>query len=90
MLPTFANQTFGRDTLFFEMNGNRAVRTEQWKAVAREGLSKELRYQVQVPIEHWELYDMEHDRTETRNLAAEQPEILRELIRRWEQWIQTP
>jgi arylsulfatase len=34
----------------------------------------------------WELYDMETDRTELRNVAAEQPERVRDLVRMYEQW----
>jgi arylsulfatase len=90
LTPTFSNQPLDRDALYFEMNGNRAVRTEDWKAVARVGLPKQLRYRVDLPIEHWELYDIRNDRTETRNLAADHPEILRQMIQRWEQWIRTP
>jgi arylsulfatase len=90
LVPTFDNRSLERDTLFFEMNGNRAIRTGKWKAVAREGLRRDVRYRVKIPIEYWELYDMQHDRTETKNLAAQHPEILRDMVRRWEQWIQTP
>jgi arylsulfatase len=87
---TFENQPLSRDTLYFEMNGNRAIRTEKWKAVAKEGLPKDWRYRVVLPIEYWELYDMDNDRTETKNVAESHPELLRQLISRWEQWIQTP
>jgi arylsulfatase len=89
LTPTFENRSLDRDTLFFEMNGNRAIRTEEWKAVARAGLKNHLRYQVALPIEYWELYDMECDRTETKDLASDHPEILRQMIQQWEQWIQT-
>jgi arylsulfatase len=89
LTPTFEDQGLDRDALFFEMNGNRAVRTEKWKAVAREGLSMGLRYQVHIPVENWELYDIEQDRTETKNVAAEHPEVLQEMVRQWEDWIQT-
>jgi arylsulfatase len=90
LTSTFENRSLDRDTLFFEMNGNRAIRTEEWKAVARAGLKNDLRYQVALPIEHWELYDMERDRTETKDVAADHPEILRQMIQQWEQWIQSP
>lgn len=88
--PTFENRSLDRDVLYFEMNGNRAIRTEKWKAVARAGLRSDLRYQVALPIEHWELYDMEKDRTEINNLAAERPDVLRKMVQQWESWIQTP
>jgi len=86
---TFENQPLNRDTLYFEMNGNRAIRTERWKAVAKDGLPRDLRYRVVLSIEYWELYDMETDRTETTNLAKDYPDVVRDLVRLWEQWIQT-
>jgi arylsulfatase len=90
LTPTLENASLDRGVLYFEMNGNRAIRTEKWKAVARAGLKRDLRYQVALPIRHWELYDMVHDRTETNNVAVDHPEILRKMIKQWEQWIQTP
>lgn len=51
LTSTFRDQALEREMLFFEMNGNRAVRTEKWKAVSRQGLSKEQRYQVKIPLE---------------------------------------
>jgi hypothetical protein len=33
--------------------------------------------------DEWELYDTDNDRAELRNLAAEQPEKLRELVNLW-------
>jgi arylsulfatase len=90
LTPTFANRPLKRDTLFFEMNGNRAIRTEKWKAVGRAGLRRDLRYRVGLPIEYWELYDMETDRTETTNLATDYPDVLRSMVQQWESWIQTP
>ena len=90
LTPTFEDRTLGRDTLYFEMNGNRAIRTKKWKAVTRESLPTKLRYHVVLPTDQWELYDMQNDRTETKNVADDHPAILREMIRRWEQWIQAP
>ncbi len=43
--------------IFFEHEGNCAIRTEGWKLVRRYG-------------QDWELYDMDADRTELRNLAG--------------------
>jgi arylsulfatase len=88
LVPTFKDRPLDRDTIYFEMNGNRAIRTEKWKAVAKEGLGRDLRYRIELPIDQWELYDMQNDRTETRNLAAKHPDVLREMVRQWEQWIQ--
>ncbi|MCA9064891.1 MAG: arylsulfatase, partial [Planctomycetaceae bacterium] len=34
----------------------------------------------------WELYDLSRDRTETKNLADRQPELVNRLARQWEIW----
>ncbi len=57
--------------IFWEHEGNRAVRDGKWKLVAKEN-------------QPWELYDMNADRTEMHDLAAEQPELAKELAAKWE------
>jgi arylsulfatase len=61
--------------LFWEHESNRAVRAGRWKLVAMEDRP-------------WELYDMEADRTEMRDLAARHPDKVRELSAAWEAWAQ--
>jgi len=72
--PAFANQPIQRDALFWEHEGNAAVRVGDWKLVrlGRNG--------------PWELYNLKADRTELHDLAAEQPERANELAARWEAW----
>jgi arylsulfatase len=59
--------------IFWEHEGNRAVRSGAWKLVSR----------YPGP---WELYDMEADRTELHNLADRRPEKVRELASLYDQW----
>ncbi|MBM3851626.1 MAG: arylsulfatase [Verrucomicrobia bacterium] len=59
--------------LFWEHEGNKALRLGQWKLVAKHK-------------QPWELYDLEADRTEQRNLAAAQPERLRAMAAQWQSW----
>lgn len=61
------------DSLCWEHHGNRAVRVGDWKLVGVEG-------------GEWELFDLKNDRTETRNLAAEKPEIVRRLRGVYAEW----
>ena len=62
-----------KDPVFWEHEGNRAMREGKWKiAWARKG--------------PWELYDMEKDRTEMHDLAKTHPERLRGMVEKWEQW----
>ena len=63
--------------IFFEHEGNRAVRNGKWKLVAK-GVNGA-----------WELYDMASDRTEMHDLASEQPERLKQMAAAWQQWAET-
>lgn len=74
MAALFAAQKVKRGPLFWEHEGNRAVRDGKWKITAMS------------PAGQWELYDMEADRTEMNNLAAEQPERVKRMASQWRQW----
>ena len=60
-------------TLYFEHQGNRAVRQGKWKLVALDD-------------EPWELYDFMNDRTEMNNLAKKFPKKVKQLSSAWAQW----
>ncbi len=72
--PAFDGKAIERDAIFWEHEGNRAVRAEKWKLVAKGAAGK------------WELYDMDADRTETQDLASSQPAKVEELTTKWESW----
>lgn len=59
--------------LFWEHEGNRAVRSGKWKLVARH-------------LRPWELYDLEADRTELNNLAAQNPDRVNALAAEYDRW----
>ena len=73
MTPIFKNKPHGRDVLYWEHEGNKAVRKGKWKLVRK------------YPGE-WELYDIEADRTETNNVVKDHPDTVRELTALYEQW----
>ncbi len=60
--------------IFFEHEGNRAVRDGQWKivAVSEKGA--------------WELYDMSIDRGEMTDLAKQQPDRVKSMAAQWDAW----
>jgi arylsulfatase len=60
-------------TLFWEHEGNRAVRRGDWKLVA-------------VHESPWELYDLANDRTELQDIASAQPARVKELESLYEAW----
>jgi arylsulfatase len=72
--PLFTGQPWtGNDALYWEHEGNRAVRQGRWKVVAPDPRG-------------WELYDMEADRTELHDLAAAHPDVVRALAAQYDRW----
>ena len=61
------------DTLFWEHEGNRAVRDQRWKLVSK------------FPG-NWELYDLQADRTELNNEIQAQPKIAAKLEAAYNAW----
>ena len=59
--------------IFWEHEGNRAIRSGRWKLVSRYP-------------DGWELYDMNADRVERSDLAAQHPDVVRKLASEWETW----
>jgi len=74
LVPAFDNEPIERDAIFWEHEGNRAIRIGRWKLVARSWSGA------------WELYDMESDRTETRDLADRYPRRVNKMAAMWQQW----
>jgi len=75
-------------TLFWEHEGNRAVRHGRWKLVSYyDDVHEDIgRVGTGIRTGKWELYDMETDRTELRDLAAQMPDKVRQLAQMYEQW----
>ena len=63
--------------LYWEHEGNRAVRSGNWKLVSKWSEPEDGR---------WELYDLEQDRSELNDLAAEMPDKVAELVGMWDAW----
>jgi len=74
-------QAFAKDVampheyLWWEHEGNRALRAGDWKLVALKGGA-------------WELYDLATDRGESKNLAASNPAKVRELAALWDRHLE--
>ena len=66
-----------RDTQFFELWGSRGIYHKGWKAVAFHTPGTDFE------SDHWELYNVEEDFTETADLASRHPEKLKELQDLW-------
>ncbi len=63
--------------IFWEHEGNKAVRVGKFKLVSR--WTKDSEY-------NWELYNLESDRSETNNLIEKMPDKAKEMEKLWKDW----
>ncbi len=76
LVPTLAQDLeIPRDYLYFHHLNNRAIRVGDWKLVAAGGKEDG----------PWELYNLRSDRCEMHNLAAQQPDKVKQLSTLWQQ-----
>ena len=75
LIPLVKGKKQEERTLYFEHQGNRAIREGRWKLSAIRG-------------EPWELYDISQDRTELHNLAQQRPDLVAPLAQKWDTWAQ--
>jgi arylsulfatase len=72
--PAFSGRALNRPKpIFWEHEGNCAVRSGPWKAVRKFG-------------HPWELYNLEDDRTELHDLIEAQPERGKQMVAQWQEW----
>ena len=64
---------------YFEALGNRGIYADGWWAGVLEGLPWEPTKKLDLEASRWELYHLEQDFTQARDLATEQPQKLREM-----------
>ena len=76
--PIFEDrQREGHEALFNEHHGGRSVRTAEWKLVTPDAKSP------------WELYRIDQDGTETRDMARQHPGVVQQLDSLWHDWART-
>ncbi|CAN5422823.1 arylsulfatase [soil metagenome] len=75
LVPAFAGNSLERAApIYFEHEGNRAVRDGKWKLVAKGVRGS------------WELYDMEADRTEMHDLSAGEGDRVESMAAAYDEW----
>jgi arylsulfatase len=72
LVPTFSGKSLNRNKpVFYEYNNGAAIQQGSLKLVRNK---------------NWELYDLSKDRTETKNIIHEFPEVYRDLESKWQKW----
>jgi len=80
-----------RDTQYFEMLGSRSIIAGRWKATTdhvSQGVPDEERLvegSRAFPEDRWQLFDLEADFSEARDVAAEHPDVVDGLAALWEE-----
>jgi arylsulfatase A-like enzyme len=74
LAPAFGGKSLGRSNpIFWEHEGNRAIRDGDWKLVAKFNRP-------------WELYNLKNDRTEMHDLSVKMPEVAKKLEAKWDEY----
>ena len=73
LVPLFGGAGLEREALYWEHEGNRAIRMGDWKLVAEHG-------------KPWELYDLSTDRSEQHDLSGHHPDRVQQMAALWDAW----
>jgi arylsulfatase len=72
----------GRQVQYFELRGNRAITDGRWRAIAMHACGQGH------AADHWELYDLASDFSESADVSARHPAELRRLKQLWQsEWV---
>ena len=81
LVPAFNNKPIDREFIFWEHEGNRALRIGKWKLVSKTQKQKKFSPNDE---KAWELYDMNSDPSEVNNLALKFPKKVKTFAAFWE------
>lgn len=88
LVPVFEGKQLERDAIYWEHEGNRAIRMGKWKLVSKADKTHSFVWDQtdDLELDYWELFDMENDRTEMNNLALKHPELVQKMAKMWSVW----
>lgn len=79
LLPVFEGKGIADRILYWEHEGNRAIRVKDWKMVSKSSEKKPY-------VGPWELYNLAEDKTELNDLASKYPAKVKEMEALWTRW----
>lgn len=74
LLPAFLGKPIERKAIYWEHEGNRAIRVGDMKLVAKGAAGK------------WELYNIAKDRSEQNDLSDQNPDVVKKLSEMWQSY----
>lgn len=77
LIPAFQGERIAKRSLGFEHQEARAIRKGPWKAVWSKRMPNKI---------EWELYNLDQDRCESRNLANKHAARTAKMAKEWETW----
>ena len=86
LVPTFTNQSLSPRAIYWEHQGNKAMRMGKWKIVSGGILHGGYGSWKTVTSLPWQLYDMNNDRSELMDVSAEHPELVKKMAAMWDKW----
>ena len=88
LVPAFKNKNLNREALYWEHEGNRAIRMGKWKLVSKAFINNAQKWdKVEILDQNqWELFDMELDRTELNDLSDKYPDKVITMSLMWTNW----
>lgn len=86
--PVFQNEPLDREAIYWEHEGNRAVRMGKWKLISKANKTQSFIWDKvdELNPEQWELFGMDADRTEMNDLSSEHPELVQQMADMWLAW----
>lgn len=86
LVPTFSNKPLEKRAIYWAHQANRAIRIGKWKLVSGAVLHGPYgRWKTYTSLP-WELYNIDKDRGEMNNLAAQYPDKVKKMAAMWEKW----
>jgi arylsulfatase A-like enzyme len=88
LIPAFADRPLDRDAIFWEHEGNRAVRMGKWKLISKANKVDSYIWDKvdELALNDWELFDMEKDRTEMHDVSPGHEEMVKQMAGQWLEW----
>lgn len=86
LVPTFANKSLGPRAIYWSHQANSAMRLGKWKLVSGailNGPYSEWKSFTRMP---WQLYNMDNDRSELKDLSGQYPDVVKKMAAMWEKW----